>query len=246
MRSSVRVSRSRELAATAIAQREFDPRRSLLLALEALDVRRTSQAEAALRRWFFSPLRAVVRVEVNQGIEVGAISPDGRLFVASGTETAVVARTVGGARVAALRGVRDPTRIVFSPDGTLIASTPWVDPGAANSAQIWRAATGKRLAVLEGHRGAFRTIAFSPDGELVVAAGARGPARLWRSRTARRLLVCRATTAELAMPASTPTARAGRHRRRERDGTGLAHRSRRTTGHAERSCRPRQRCFVQR
>jgi WD40 repeat protein len=62
----------------------------------------------------------------------------------------------------------------FAPDGRRI-----VTASEDNTAGVWDAANGDRLAVLEGHSGRVWAAAFSPDGRHVVTASADHTARLW-------------------------------------------------------------------
>jgi WD40 repeat protein len=59
--------------------------------------------------------------------------------------------------------------VALSPDGKLLAA------GGGNSLggdlRLWDTASGKEVAVLEGHHGTPFAIAFSPDGKLLAAAG---------------------------------------------------------------------------
>jgi WD40 repeat protein len=70
--------RSREAAARAAAMLEVDPRRSLELAIDAVGIKRTAEAVAALRE---ALVRSTVRAELvpdSGRIIAGAFSPDGR------------------------------------------------------------------------------------------------------------------------------------------------------------------------
>jgi WD40 repeat protein len=62
----------------------------------------------------------------------------------------------------------------FAPDGRHV-----VTASEDNTAGVWDAANGDRLAVLEGHSGRVLAAAFSPDGRHVVTASADHTARLW-------------------------------------------------------------------
>ena len=48
------------------------------------------------------------------------------------------------------------------------------------TARLWDAASGKELAVLQGHKDPVRSAAFSPDGAKVVTASDDGTARIWQ------------------------------------------------------------------
>jgi WD40 repeat protein len=62
-----------------------------------------------------------------------------------------------------------------SPDGRTAASGGWVD----GKVRLWATATGKELALLGGHRGAVRALAFSRDGKALASAGADKAIVLW-------------------------------------------------------------------
>lgn len=75
-------------------------------------------------------------------------------------------------------------RLVFSPDGTLIASD-----GPGGAVQLWDADTLEPLRTLDGPARALHAVAFSPDGTLIAASsvgtpiGSYGEFFLWRTST---------------------------------------------------------------
>jgi WD40 repeat protein/3',5'-cyclic AMP phosphodiesterase CpdA len=66
------------------------------------------------------------------------------------------------------------TAVVFSPDGTLIATA-----SDDHTARIWDPTTGNHHTTLTGHTDAANAVAFSPDGTLVATASADNTVRIW-------------------------------------------------------------------
>lgn len=172
------IARSRELAASALAQLGIDPELSLLLAAEAARLLPTAQAADALRQALLaSHVRAVVRG--HGGDVVGlALSPEGRLAVSAGADgVAQVWETASGQVVASLRGHSGPlSAAAFSPDGVRV-----VTASADGTARLWEVSSGRELLTLRGHAGPLTAASFSPDGRLVLTASTDGTARLWEA-----------------------------------------------------------------
>jgi WD40 repeat protein len=76
----------------------------------------------------------------------------------------------------------DVTRVVFSPDGNLLATA-----STDNTARIWNPTTGKEVAVLGEHSYPVSSVAFSPDSKLVVTASEDHTARVWDASTGKSL-----------------------------------------------------------
>ncbi len=68
--------------------------------------------------------------------------------------------------------------LALSPDGTRIATI-----SGSDTAAIWDAATGHRVADLTGHTGQIASVAFSPDGARAVTASYDRTARIWDVET---------------------------------------------------------------
>jgi WD40 repeat protein len=136
-------------------------------------------------------------------IEVVAFSPDGRLLATGGQdETVRLWEVATGKEIAELRGheefaglISGPS-VAFSPDGQAIATC-----GLDETARLWEAATGKEITVLrlpapkgrnwENLFHSCRSVAFSPDGRLLVTGGLDETVRLREVATGKEIAVLR-------------------------------------------------------
>jgi WD40 repeat protein len=152
-RNQAAIARSRELAVSSTSQLPIDPERSLLLAIEAVKTRPTTDAKNALRRAVLaSRLRAEVPTRskrIGALVNTVAFSADGR-FVAGGSNDG----TVSVANSSARRG----TRAVVLPVPPPVAGDPCsVFARAASQEQVL----------------------FSADGRFVAAVNSEGGIQLW-------------------------------------------------------------------
>jgi WD40 repeat protein len=51
--------------------------------------------------------------------------------------------------------------------------------GDDNTARLWNAATGKQLAILEGHTDSVRSVAFHPSGQTLFTGSADKTVKAW-------------------------------------------------------------------
>lgn len=175
------LSRSRELAATANAQLSADPERSVFLASQAYDVRKTPQALDALER-------ALVDLHVR------ATVPGRRPHLAPGSNLVVVKR--GAARVwnwrarrilatfHAPRGRVTDARLDGS--GKLLVTGSDVGP-----AVVWQVRGVLRLGEFDAGTGGARSVAFDPSATHV-ATGGGSEVRVWHQRNRRVVAAFRA------------------------------------------------------
>lgn len=66
------------------------------------------------------------------------------------------------------------TQIVWSPNGTRLATSSW-----DGSIRVWDAKTHRAVAVLRGHRDDVRAVAFTPEGTTLVSAGRDHHVNFW-------------------------------------------------------------------
>ncbi|MDQ2828011.1 MAG: TIR domain-containing protein, partial [Chloroflexota bacterium] len=71
---------------------------------------------------------------------------------------------------------------LFSPDNKLLLTI-----GASNAVELWDAATGERVAELDGHTAIVNSASFSPDGRYLATASADGSVRVWDVAARRQL-----------------------------------------------------------
>ena len=72
----------------------------------------------------------------------------------------------------------------WSPDGARL-----LRGGDDGTVRLWEAASGRELAVLEGHNGRVWSVGWSPDGARLLSGGADGTVRLWEAASGREQAV---------------------------------------------------------
>ena len=80
--------------------------------------------------------------------------------------------------------------VAFSPDGRYVLTA-----SMDQTAGIWDASTGRRVADFRGHTGWVRSGAYSPDGKFIATASFDGTARVWQTATRRSVAELRGHTA---------------------------------------------------
>jgi len=172
-----RISRSRELAATALAHHDqLDL--SLLLSVEALNVQDTFEARSSL----LSDLQAQPNLETfiptaEQAARAVAFSPDGRFLATAGRSNTIFIWDMDKQQPvsAPLVGHTDwINSLAFNADSTLLASA-----SSDGTVRLWNPQTGAAVGQpLGSGQDAIWAVAFSPDG-MLASAGADSIIRLW-------------------------------------------------------------------
>ncbi len=161
---------SRELALAAVNNLERDPELSILLAMQALEVTHTLEAEDALHATVqASRLRLRLDVDEMGGLMVD-FSPDGRrLATADFGGRVKVWDAQNGQELLDLPG----SSAAYSPDGRLLAAGL-----LTGTVQIYDAPTGETLTTLD-IPGQLNRLLFSSDGRFLAAASISDTVKVW-------------------------------------------------------------------
>lgn len=166
--------RSRELAATAVAQRQNNPELALLLAVKAAGVRHTAGAESALRETLADSYgRGALSSGSRQPLNAVATDDKGRLVATAGDSAQVWMRSNGK-----LLQTVDPesgavTDVALNRSGRTLATST-----VAGAVEIWDVGTGDLIGELPGMSRSVESVDISADGRLVAASGRSG-GRVW-------------------------------------------------------------------
>ena len=182
----------RELSSEANMNLEVDPERSILLALQAVNLTYAEdqtvlpEAEDALRRAIQASRVQLTLNGDSTAFSSAVFSPDGtRIATGSEDGTAKIWDAVTGKELLAFQADTEGwvNSVAYSPDGKLLATA-----GDDKLAHLWDVSTGEEVLTLEGQSEWIVKIAFSPDGTRLAALSADGTLKVWDLTTAEELL----------------------------------------------------------
>jgi WD40 repeat protein len=162
--------RSLDLAASSGEVRtseSADSETAALLAIRALDVIYTPQADTALIQAIdqLGTLKIFLD-DIMRGPDKVIYSPDGRQIVTIELDTARIWDVETGRVIRSLTGhTATINDIEFSPNSQFIVSA-----SSDNTARMWDVRTGSEILVLDRHRSQVNSASFSPNGRLIVTA----------------------------------------------------------------------------
>jgi RNA polymerase sigma factor (sigma-70 family) len=133
-----------------------------------------------LRLWDATTLEDLRRFDTQEGVDLVAFSPDGRLL-ASGkkrdsNQPARLWETATGKEYPLPVEVHGCTSLVFSPDNKFLAIGTAIPESAVVLIDI---SSGNEVRRLQGHHSGIGAVAFSPDGKLLATGGGDSTVLVW-------------------------------------------------------------------
>ena len=111
-----------------------------------------------------------------------AFSPDGKIVAIGSRDGNIYLSDLntGELKFTLTGHSEDVERVVFSPDGKILASSSYID----ETVRIWDVHTGEHKRTLTEHTGDIEGLAFSPDGKTLASSGSGdGTIRFWDVHT---------------------------------------------------------------
>jgi WD40 repeat protein len=135
----------------------------------------------SVRAWDLRTGEQLLRFPCPGGAELHytlCFSPDGRHLAFPLKDHVVCVDLMTGKETQCLHPATGVTSVVYSPDGTALATG-----SEDGTVRLWDAASGNELRVLRGHARRIYCIAFSPNGKTLVSGGLDRTSRFWNVST---------------------------------------------------------------
>ena len=138
-----------------------------------------------IRLWDGHTGQHLQTLQKNRGANSITFSPNGRILASTGSSASSGGKYIHlwdvqtGQPLQTLQGHTDHVlSVVFSPDGSTLASGSWDD-----TVRVWDAATGDTLNTLTGHTDRVTSVVFSPDGTILASGSWDDTVRVWDAAT---------------------------------------------------------------
>lgn len=184
----------------------------------------TASVDETARIWDATNGREIAVLRGHQRrVLSAAFSPDGaRVVTVSDDRTARLWNALTAQEIAVISGGGGAVRgAAFSPDSARLATAADEETSRVRDrasgleevtlsgiVRVWEAASGAEVAVLRGHGGSVRDLAFSPGGERIVTGSRDGTARIWDTNNGHELAALRGHEGPANAAAFSPD---GRH-----------------------------------
>lgn len=141
----------------------------------------SGSSDGTVKFWELSPAPNPVNFFSGhqEGVASLAFSPDGKLMAVGARNGAIRLWDMSTGKLTRVLGATGRVnQVAFSPDGKILAAalSDW-------TVMSWQVPRGRLYWTIEGHRSEFSSLAFSKDGEWLVAGEKKGDALLYRLKT---------------------------------------------------------------
>ncbi|MEW6734267.1 MAG: AAA-like domain-containing protein [Acidobacteriota bacterium] len=165
-------------------------------AKELLDAQnpRSDQQDFRGFEWYYlwkSCHLARISLNLEQGIESLAMSPDGKILVTGDIGSQIKFWDIAsGELLATLVSNSDRINaVVFSPDGKLLATGD-----SRGIIKFWEVASRREIASIVGHKGRIKSMAFLPNGKTLVTSSWDRTIKLWDIASSKELAILQGHT----------------------------------------------------